>query len=293
MASIFNRFRIGFSSQLLQFSLIQSIVLLCLYFMGEHGIGFEHVSPLAHWLYIGAWAATLVLFAVLRAIGSLLTGGSLADPGGTSVSRSTAQTLREDEMRSAFFAKRAATEALFEIAMDRAVEKTAHGALDYRVATEELDGVFRRFGEALNQLLEQTDAVIRDVGGVLSEIANGGVSTGVKNTYQGEFKVLANNANEVAKRLGQFAEHLGTTVSTVNSASEAVATGSGELAHRTDTQSAALTQSTVAMEQLAEASGTNAERAQKVHDVTQRASTVAAKGATTVEQAVDAMQNIE
>lgn len=201
--------------------------------------------------------------------------------------------LKQDELRGAYFTERAAVEALFEIAMDGAVEATGQGDLAFRVDTQDLSGVFHRFGDALNALLVKLEAVLDTVGNSLSHVAEGDLRHPVGNEYQGRFGDLASSVDGVIERLREYSERIGNVASVLRDASQELSDGSIDLAQRTEVQAASIEQASGLMQQISRTVKNNASEANSASNLAGAAKGVATKGTKIAQEAIAATSRIE
>ena len=103
----------------------------------------------------------------------------------------------------------------------------------------------------------------------------------------------------VMAAMKRMCEQLATTVHTVRSNADSVATGSAQIAQgnqdlssRTEEQASALEQTAASMEQLGSTVKQNADNARQANQLAQSASTVAVQGGEVVAQVVDTMKGI-
>ena len=199
----------------------------------------------------------------------------------------------EDEERGAYFAERAAIEALFEIEMDKAVAATQQGNVSFRIDTRELAGVYARLGTTNNELLGRFEHVMEKVGNRLAALSNGDVEARIDDRFEGDFGVLADNVNKVAERLHNVASQLAESASRVRTASVDVANGSQLLAERSESQSSSINETAMAIDLVARTVKENATHAQTAHQLASETADAATSGNSVLGQAVDAMVEIE
>jgi methyl-accepting chemotaxis protein len=201
--------------------------------------------------------------------------------------------LKQDELRGAYFTERAAVEALFEIAMDGAVNATDRGELAFRVDTQDLTGVFHRFGDALNALLEKLELVLDNVGSSLAHVAGGDLRHPVGGEYQGRFGDLASSVDGVIGKLREYSERIGNVASVLRDASQELSDGSIDLAQRTEVQAASIEQTSGLMQQISRTVKSNASEANSASNLASAARDVAAKGTNIAQEAIAATSRIE
>jgi len=194
--------------------------------------------------------------------------------------------LAEREARSAREAAMAA-----EIAtLSRAVSA---GNLHRRLDLAGKEGDFRDVSVSINQLADTLERVIGELSVVLQSLAQGDVGRRMQGDYSGVFGALKTTTNDLAARMAEFAQRLGTSAHLVRDASGEISSGAEDLAHRTESQAASLEETAAAMHQVTATVKQNAGNAQDADRLAGAARQNAERGGEVVAQVVDAMTQIE
>jgi methyl-accepting chemotaxis protein len=98
--------------------------------------------------------------------------------------------------------------------------------------------------------------------------------------------------NKLLEQIAGVIETVRSSTSAVGTASQQIASGTGDLSQRTSSQAAALEQTSASMEQLTSTVGQNADNARQANQLARSASDVAAQGGSVVEQVVVTMGSI-
>ncbi|RFP18805.1 MULTISPECIES: methyl-accepting chemotaxis protein [unclassified Duganella] len=98
--------------------------------------------------------------------------------------------------------------------------------------------------------------------------------------------------NKLLEQIAGVIDAVRASTIAVGTASQEIASGTGDLSQRTSSQAAALEQTAASMEQLTSTVGQNADNARQANQLARSASDVAAQGGTVVEQVVVTMGSI-
>jgi methyl-accepting chemotaxis protein len=204
-----------------------------------------------------------------------------------------AAEAREAAQRSSFEAERQAQEARLDSAVAAIIDAATVGDLSRRIDTGALDGVNRRLAEGINRLLGMTEDAIRDVGQILSQLADGDVSKRVEANYEGLFGRLRDDTNALAAQLDRIAAQLTQAAGSVQSAAAEISSGSLDLSQRTETQAAVIEETAASMQDVTSTVKRNADSAQAADGLAVTAREVAARGGGVAQNAVAAVSRIE
>ena len=128
------------------------------------------------------------------------------------------------------------------------------------------------------------DAVIR--------IAGGDLETKIESPGKDEISWLRAELNGMRKKLRTMVLEVRQTVDGVNTASAEIASGNTDLSSRTESQASALQQTASSMQTLATSVRSNAENTHKAREEVSQSSTVAGRGAQTMQDVVARMNEI-
>ncbi len=120
------------------------------------------------------------------------------------------------------------------------LEKAAvEGNLATRADASKHQGEFRKVVQGLNDTMDAVIGPLTEVSNILDKLAGGDFTTLVTSKYAGDFDLLANAVNTLAKTVRSALEHIGQNVSALASASEElnkVSQSMGSSADETATQ---------------------------------------------------------
>ncbi|TXC65769.1 HAMP domain-containing protein [Piscinibacter aquaticus] len=138
---------------------------------------------------------------------------------------------------------------------------------------------------SIKESVESTvDAVVR--------IAGGDLETKIESPGKDEISWLRAELNGMRKKLRKMVLEVRQTADSVNHASAEIASGNGDLSARTESQASALQQTASSMQQLAQSVHHNAENTHKAREEVTQSSSVAGRGAQTMQDVVSRMNEI-
>ncbi len=183
-----------------------------------------------------------------------------------------------------------------EVKIEREVTALVDGAVagDFsnRVATEELDGFFKRLGDGINTLMELTARGLGEVVRVLGAVSHGDLTQRMDGDYQGTFGQLKDDTNNTVTKLRDLIGQIKESADTINTAAREIAVGNTDLSQRTEEQASSLEETASSMEELTSTVKQNADNARQANLLANGAREVAAVGGEKVQQAVTSMTAI-
>jgi len=138
---------------------------------------------------------------------------------------------------------------------------------------------------SIKESVESTvDAVVR--------IAGGDLETKIESPGKDEISWLRAELNGMRKKLRNLVLEVRQTSDGVNTASAEIASGNTDLSARTESQASALQQTASSMQQLAQSVRHNAENTHKAREEVSQSSSVAGRGAATMQDVISRMNEI-
>ncbi|KAB7767282.1 methyl-accepting chemotaxis protein [Xanthomonas maliensis] len=174
----------------------------------------------------------------------------------------------------------------------RLADAAARGDFSARGEQARYQFAFAEMVQALNQLMQQADAGLEDVGRIMGAIADGDLSQRVQAQYQGAFGRLADAANRTAIQLTGIVQGIQHSANTINTAASEIASGNSDLSSRTEQQAANLEETAASMEELTSTVRQNADNARQANQLVKGAGEVAEAGGRVVQDVVRTMASI-
>ena len=185
---------------------------------------------------------------------------------------------------------------MLQIAVEQAqgvTMKAMAGDFSLRIPIEGKEGMIRNLADAMNSMCENVGAVMDDMVGMMSALADGDLTRRISAEYQGTFGTLKDNANATAMKLSETVSEITASALEVSNAAAEISTSTTDLSQRTEEQAAGLEETSASMEEISSTVKKNAENAAHANTLTAGAADVAGKGGAVVAQAVEAMSRIE
>ncbi len=173
------------------------------------------------------------------------------------------------------------------------VRAVSAGELERRVAAEFDAPALRDLANTLNALLSEMQTGLDETRAVLASLAAGRLDRRMQGTFTGAFADLRTQANESFDRLTSLILGFAGAAQSIAVQADALGSNSAALSRSTDSQAAAITETSTAIGHVLAQVMTNAESAREASMLAERALDQARTGAVTVQNAVAAMDAIE
>ncbi|QCG97806.1 HAMP domain-containing protein [Azospirillum sp. TSA2s] len=203
-----------------------------------------------------------------------------------------AERERLEAERRAAEAQRAREQAIGE-EIAGLIDAVSKGDLDRRIDLAGKDGFYKTMSQGINRLTDTVEAVIADLGEVLSALAQGDLNRRVTRDYQGAFERVKTDVNATSTRLAEIVGQITQAAETIAAAAAEVSLGSSDLADRTEQQASSLEETAASMEELGATVRSNAENAQRANVMAAQARGSAESGGGVAGSAIEAMRRIE
>ncbi len=199
------------------------------------------------------------------------------------------KAAEEERLRAA----RAAMMQELQASFGRAVDAAVAGDFSRRIDANFPDRELNDLATGVNTLLGTVESGLVETGRVVSRLAEGDLTEGMRGTFAGAFAELQRNMNDAVRRLADL-------IASISSASHEVGSRTGEitsvatnLARRAEAQAASLEQTAAAIEEMSATIRANADNARRASDKTKDAQGKAMRGQDVAASAVRAMGEIE
>ena len=173
------------------------------------------------------------------------------------------------------------------------IDAATAGDLSHRIGLEDKHGFYLQLAGQLNGLLDANSASLEGVSRILQALADGDLTARMEGRYQGVFAQMRDDANRTTEQLTSLVGSIQGASVAINTASGEIAAGNSDLSRRTEQQAASLEETAASMEELTSTVKQNAEYAHQANQLVIGAADVATRGGQVVGQVVDTMQEIE
>ena len=146
---------------------------------------------------------------------------------------------------------------------------------------------------AQKRLQQTTETVLNEAKHVMGSIAEGDLTLRMSREYGGEFDVLSDAVNQCAEKLTDVVTEIRQSSSTLSTRSVELSEGNSNLSNRTIEQAASLEQTASSMQEMTSTVARNAENANEANTLAQSARSQAEAGGNVVEEAIEAISEID
>ena len=165
------------------------------------------------------------------------------------------------------------------------LERLSHGRLSCDMTvnaadedTQESYELFTRISEALHLTVNTISGYIRELSGVLEEMAAGKLDVGIDSEYKGDFVTLKNSINGIAVSLNDVLSEINSAAQQVASGTSQVSGGSQAISQGATEQASAIEQLTSTVTEIAAQTKQNAMSAGKANEMSEEVKNNAVKG---------------
>jgi len=176
--------------------------------------------------------------------------------------------------------------------IEELIQGATKGELNTRIDHEEYQGFMKGLGLGINSLM---DAVVEPLQGgmsVMSALSGGDLTQKMDGDYEGEFAVLRDSINGTVSNLIDVVGNIRESSGSIASASSEISQGNTNLSQRTEEQASSLEETASSLEELTGTVKQNADNARQANQLAAGARDQAEKGGSVVNNAIDAMGEI-
>lgn len=180
-----------------------------------------------------------------------------------------------------------------EAELAQVIDAAVAGDLSRRIGLEGKKGFYRQIADQLNSLLDVNATSLQGVLDVLQALAAGDLTVRMDGDYQGVFARMRDDANRTTGQLTALVGSIQGASRAINTASGEIVSGNSDLSRRTEQQAANLEETAASMEELTSTVKQNAEHAHQANQLVIGAADVATRGGQVVGEVVDTMHEIQ
>ena len=176
--------------------------------------------------------------------------------------------------------------------ISKLVKQAGDGDLSVRLNTNDKEGFMLSLSKGLNDIMDVTDEVTKDLGRVLAALADGDLTKTITANYKGSFGRLKDDANTTVSKLIETISEIAEAASTVAQGVQEIAQGNADLSQRTEEQASSLEETASSMEQMTSTVKQSSQNAMEANTLASEAQKKAEQGGSVVAEAVTAMGEI-
>lgn len=173
------------------------------------------------------------------------------------------------------------------------IDSVGHGSFDKRVATLDDMGFTSTAAHGFNGLMESVSLFMGELGRAVDALAAGDLTARMEGAFEGHFERASQEFNRSVGHLQGVIRDVGLEVESFRAEAEPISSGARALAGRTESQAAAIEQTSAAMTELTDALKTNSTHAGSAVTLGAEALGHAERGGEIVHDTIEAMALIE
>ncbi len=179
-----------------------------------------------------------------------------------------------------------------EADVEKLIQNAAVGILNSRLNAKEYSGFTGNVARGMNEMLDSIVTPIEEVKRVVSDLANGKLSSRMEGHFKGTFNDLDNSLQIAMKKLEETVGEIRTNSGTIASGAEEISKGNNTLSTRTESQAASLEETAASMEEMTATVKQNADNASQANLLAENAKILAENGGIISEKVVRSMSEI-
>lgn len=176
--------------------------------------------------------------------------------------------------------------------LGKVVSAAAIGDFSHRVESDFSEAAFVAMAKDVNALLESVETGLAEIGDTLNRVANGDLTTGMNGNYQGAFKALQNDTNEMLAALKTLLHEITESGANLSTSSSELRDTSASLSKQAEENAAALEETSAAIEELTASIKQVSENVTEANENTRTASETAKSSSEVAASAADAMARL-
>ncbi len=173
------------------------------------------------------------------------------------------------------------------------INAAATGQFGQRLATAGLDGFLLVLSDSINRLVAAVDLGIKECVAMMAALATGDLTCAMRGDHHGAFGRLQDDSAAMQLALTGIVRRIHEASEALRQAADEIASGSTDLASRTDAQASFLRETAASMANVANMVKQNTAGAEKANDIAVSARSSANAGDALVGRAVAAMARIQ
>jgi len=176
--------------------------------------------------------------------------------------------------------------------LGKVVNAAGQGQFDQRANTNGMQGYQMELANGINEIAEISGSGLREVGIVLTKIADGDLTNTIDNKLEGDFQTLADDINSVVNNLQNMVKQIINSSAQVSTNATEIAKGNAELSRRTEVQASSLQETASSMEEMTSTVRNSRQNANQAQKLSVEARDRAREGGDVVTSAINAMHDI-
>ena len=176
--------------------------------------------------------------------------------------------------------------------VEQIISDASRGKLDSRLETEGFDGFIANVANGMNDMLDAVVEPIGEVKRVVSDLAEGNLTSRMEGNFEGEFAELDEALQVAMVKLEDIVSEIRTSSGSIASGAEEISKGNTTLSARTEAQAASLEETAASMEEMTATVRQNADSASQANELASNAKVLAENGGEISTKVVHSMSEI-
>ena len=170
--------------------------------------------------------------------------------------------------------------------------QNSEGNLNYRANSHKYSGSWKQLIDGINSIQDSALAPIKESAEVLTELAGGNLTVGVKGNYKGDHQLIKRNINTVAESLSKAVGEVNEAIMSAASTSSQISSSSEEMAAGSKDQTVKTTEVAASVEEMTQTILENTKNANLASETAKKAGDKAKEGGKVVEGTITGMMRI-
>ncbi|MEM9623336.1 MAG: methyl-accepting chemotaxis protein, partial [Pseudomonadota bacterium] len=172
------------------------------------------------------------------------------------------------------------------------ITQAKQGNISARVNVDDKRGFFATLGTGVNEILQTSEQITNDVSRVFAQLSVGNLGAELSADYRGAFETLKKDCNRSISALRETMQSIDRNAAVVDQQANEIAQGNSNMQARTESQAAAIEETTASVTRLTGFVEQNAELAKNADQQLKEIRSCATQSRQVVEDAIGSMREI-
>ena len=184
------------------------------------------------------------------------------------------------------------SEVEIEVEINTIVEAAKAGDLAQRIDLHDKRGFFKSLSDGINDMITIVERNLTDIASTVSAMSKGDLSNRVETNDAGKFGEVRDSINNTLSTLEDMVQKIRSSSDVITQSADKIADSNDNLARRTEIQTSNLEETAASIEEMTSTVQNNAQNAHEASNLANKSSEQAQHGGQVVENAINAMHEI-
>ena len=184
------------------------------------------------------------------------------------------------------------SEVEIEVEINTIVEAAKAGDLAQRIDLHDKCGFFKSLSDGINDMITIVERNLTDIASTVSAMSKGDLSNRVETNDAGKFGEVRDSINNTLSTLEDMVQKIRSSSDVITQSADKIADSNDNLAQRTEVQTSNLEETAASIEEMTSTVQNNAANAHEASNLANKSSEQAQHGGQVVENAINAMHEI-